>query len=109
MRDLINKHKAPESGEWKIQLNMLISFIFSESTGETRNFNILSDNEKFMVAYETEDIVNDIFISLKTSYQSEEQIMREGSGFKFKSVDRLEYKLHKIKLRRGGSYIEYPE
>ena len=91
MRDLINKHKTPESGEWKIQLNMPISFIFFESTGETRNFNILSDNEKVMVAYETEDIINDIFISLKNSYQSEEQIMREDSGFKFESVDRLDY------------------
>ena len=32
--------------------------------------------------------------------------MREGSDFKFESVDCLDYKLHKIKLRRGGSYIE---
>ena len=31
--------------------------------------------------------------------------MREGSDFKFESVDRLDYKLHKIKLRRGGSWI----
>ena len=35
--------------------------------------------------------------------------MREGSDFKFESVDCLDYKLHKIKLRRGGSYIKSPE
>ena len=99
---MINKHKTPESGEWKIKLNMHTSFISSKGTEETCNFNILSDNEKTILAYETEDIINDLFISLKNSYQSEEQIVREGSDFKFESVDSLNYKLHKIKLRRGG-------
>ena len=65
----------------------------------------MTDNEKIMWAYETEDIINNLFISLKNNYQKEEQIMREGSIFKFESVDRLDYKLHKIKLRRGGSWI----
>ena len=83
-------------------------FISSEGTGETRNVNILSDNEKVMWAYETEDIINDLFISLKNNYQSEEQVMRGGSDFEFESVDRLDYELHKIKLRRGGSYIKAP-
>ena len=67
---------------------MHTSFISSEGTGETRNINILSDNEKIMWAYETEDIVNNLFISLKSNYHSEEQIMREGCDFKFESVDR---------------------
>ena len=57
----------------------------------------MTDNEKIMWAYETEDIINNLFISLKNNYQKEEQIMREGSFFKFESVDRLDYKLHKIK------------
>ena len=78
------------------------SFISSKGTEETCNINILSDNEKTVWAYETEDIINDLFISLKNSYQSEEQIVREGSDFKFESVDSLDYKLHKTKLRRGG-------
>ena len=62
-----------------------------------------------MWAYETEDIINNLFISLKNNYQTEDQIMREGSDFKFESDDRLDYKLHKIKSRRGGSYIKSPE
>ena len=69
----------------------------------------MSDNEKIMRAYETDDIINDLFISLDNNYQSEEQIMREFSDFKFESVDRIDYKLHKIKLRRGGSYIKSPK
>ena len=35
--------------------------------------------------------------------------MREGSDFIFESVERLDYKLHKIKLKRGGSYIKSPK
>ena len=109
LRDLINEHKKLESGEWKIQLNMHASFISSKGTGKTLNIYILSDNEKIMWVYETEDIINNLFISLKNNYQSEEQIMRGGNEFKFESVDRLDHKLHKIKLRRGGSCIESPE
>ena len=36
-------------------------------------------------------------IILKNNYQTEKQIMRDGSGFKFESVGRLDYKLHNIK------------
>ena len=54
------------------------------------------------------NIINNLFISLKNDYQLEEQIMRGGSDFKVENVDRF-YKLHKIKLRRGGSYIKYPK
>ena len=32
-----------------------------------------------------------------------------GSKFDFDSIDLLCYKLHKISLRRGGSYIDCPE
>ena len=35
--------------------------------------------------------------------------MRGASDFKFESVELLEYKLHKIKLKRGGSHIDSPE
>ena len=99
---MIKEQKTPESGEWKIQLNMRTSFISSKGTGETCNINILSNNEKIMWAFETEDIINNIFISLKL----EEKIMRGGRYFKFESVDRLDSKPHKIKLRTGGSNIE---
>ena len=97
LRDLISEHKTPEYGEWKIQFNMHTSFTSFEGTGEIRNANILSNNEEVIWAYETEDIINNLFISLKNNYQSEERIMRGGSNFKFESVDRLDYKLHKIR------------
>ena len=35
----------------------------------------------------------------KNNYQSEEQIMREGNDFILERVERLDYKLHKIKIK----------
>ena len=35
--------------------------------------------------------------------------MRKGSDFIFESVELLDYRLHKISLKRGKSYIESPE
>ena len=35
--------------------------------------------------------------------------MIKGSDFVFDSVDLLDYKLHRARLRRGGSYIKSPE
>ena len=34
--------------------------------------------------------------------------MTEGSDFIFESFERLDYKLHKIKLKRVGSYMKSP-
>ena len=33
----------------------------------------------------------------------------KGSDFVFESVDLLDYKFHRVRLRRGGSYIKSPE
>ena len=99
LRDLINDHKITESGEQKVHLNMHVAFISSNDTGEIGNINILSGNEKIMWGYNTDDNINNLFISFKNNYQSEEQIMREGNDFILERVERLDYKLHKIKIK----------
>ena len=47
LSDLINDHKAirNETKEWKTQLNMHVTFISSNDTGETRNIFAWSNNE----------------------------------------------------------------
>ena len=35
--------------------------------------------------------------------------MIKGSNFVFESVNLLDFKLHRVRLRRGGSYIKSPE
>ena len=55
---------------------------------------------------ETDKIVKDLFDSFLQRYQKGlEESMRE-SEFVFDNVDSLYYKLHKISLNRGGSYID---
>ena len=88
---------------------MDVNFISSKDTGEARTINILSDNEEIMLGYETDDIIINFFESFLNNYQKEEQIMRGASDFVFESVELLDYKLHKIKLQRGGSYIKSPK
>ena len=87
---------------------MHVAFISSNDTGEIGNINILSGNEKIMWGYNTDDNINNLFISFKNNYQSEEQIMREGNDFILELAERLDYKLHKIKIKWEGSNIKSP-
>ena len=48
--------------------------------------------------------INYLFESLLDNYQKEEQIMIGGNDFNFKSIELLQYSLHKIKL-----YMDPPE
>ena len=48
------------------------------------------------------------FLSLLNNHQEKFKIIK-GSNFVFESVDVLDYKLHKVSLRRGGSYAKSPE
>ena len=88
---------------------MHVNFLSSKDTGEARTINILSDNEEIMLGYETDDININFLKSFLNNYQKEEQIMRGTSDFVFESDELLDYKLHKIKLQRGGSYIKSPK
>ena len=57
---------------------------------------------------DTDDIIREIFRYFLHNYQEEEPIIR-GSDFVFESVELMDYKLHRVRLRRDGSYIKSPE
>ena len=61
-----------------------------------------------MIGSDIDDIVNNLFITLKENYINDLARM-EGSEYHFERVSLLRYKLHKISLRRGGSYIDSPK
>ena len=62
-----------------------------------------------MMGDETDEIIKELFQSLLQRYQEGlEESMKE-SEFVFDSVDFLEYKLNKIGLNRGGSYVDSPK
>ena len=87
---------------------MHVNFISSRDTGETRIYYVWSDNVSIMQGSDTNDIIREIFRSFLHNYQ-EELKMIKGSDFVFESVDLLDYKLHRVRLNRGGSYIKSPK
>ena len=83
---------------------MHVNFISSRDTGETRTYYIWSDNVSIMQGKITNDIIIEIFYSFLYNYQKELKNIK-GSDFVFESLDLLEYKLHRVRLKRVGSYV----
>ena len=91
---------------WKIQRNMHVHVISSKDTGETHIYYILSDNVSIMQGKDAYDI-RETFRYFLHNYQEKLKMMK-GSIFVFESVDLMDYKLHKVGLKRGGSYVKSP-
>ena len=54
------------------------------------------------------DVVDELFESLFSRYQTGLEISIRESGFLFDSVQRLYYKYREVNFKRGGSYIDSP-
>ena len=102
--DLINDHRIARR-VWKIQINMHVNFISSRDTGETRIYYVWSDNVSIMQGIDTNDIIKELFESFLHDYQEKLKTIK-GSDFVFESVYLMDYKLHRVRLKRGGSYIK---
>ena len=88
---------------------MAINFDSSKDSKQTRTMYSPSDNIEVIIGIETDKIIEDLFDSFLQRYQKGlEESMRE-SKYIFDNVDLLYYKLHKISLNRGGSYIDSPK
>ena len=61
-----------------------------------------------MINDETDEVIKELFDSLKNRYQSNLELMK-GSEFVFDYVHLLYYKCHKTNPNRGGSYIDSPD
>ena len=57
---------------------------------------------------DTDDIVRQLFRYFLHNQQEKLKISN-GSGFVFESVELMDYNLHRVRLRKDGSYIKYPE
>ena len=121
LSDMINNHKIygklkvhsgnkiidyRTSGEWKIKLTMLINFMSSKDSEETRNMRTKSHNVEILMGSETDDIVKNIFESLLQKYRKRLEEKMRGSEFVFVSADLLYYQLHKIIMKRPRSCID---
>ena len=87
---------------------MHVNFISSKDTGETRIYYIWSDNVSIIQGENTNVIIREIFNSFLNNYQKGLKNIK-GSDFVFESVDLLDYKLHRVRLKRGGSCIKSPK
>ena len=120
LTDIINDHKAQgewnvhsgnevinykTQGEWKFQLTMTISFIFSKDSDVICTMHRKSNNIEIMMSNETNEIIEEVFESRLQRYQKALGEKMRRSEFVFDSVDFLHYNLHKISLNRDGSYI----
>ena len=103
LSNIINKHKT--QGEWKIQLKMAINFIYSKDSDEICTMHTKTNKVEILIGCETNEIIEEVYESLSQRYQEGLEEKMKGSEFIFDSVDVLYYKLHKISLNRGGSYI----
>ena len=65
------------------------------------------DNIEIMISDETDDVIKELFDSLKSRYQNNLESMKE-SEFVFDYVHLLCYKFHKINPNCGGSYTDSP-
>ena len=87
---------------------MHVNFISSKDTGETRTIYVWSDNVSIMWGSDTDNTIRELFRSFLHSYQEEEQIISRRK-FNFESVELMDYKLHRVRLKRVGLYKKSPE
>ena len=88
---------------------MAINFMSSKDSDETHTKHTKSHNIEIMMGNEIDEIIEELFESLLQKYQERLEESMKGSEFVFDSVDLLYYKVHKISLNRGRSYIDSPK
>ena len=99
--DLINVYKA--KGEWKLQLSAEISF-FSQKPGsnEMRTMYTRSTPEEIIIGCQTEEVAENLIMSILQKYQDNSQNKMKGSDFIFNGVNYLYYDLNRITISKGG-------
>ena len=97
-----------KSGTWKIQLTIEINFISSKDTKEERVIHSRSSNIKFTSYDDANEVVDELFESLRSICQRNLETTMRGSDFVFDSVQLMYFKCHKVNFKRSGSYINSP-
>ena len=106
---LLGDQKNSTKDEQKVQLTMEINFRHFTNPSKNYTFYVKSTNTEMRNGDNTNDIFAEIFKTFLENYNREENILRNGSNFVFDSVDITYVQFHKIELKRGSSYIPFPE
>ena len=98
-----------KSGTQKVQLTKAINFISSKDVDEERVIHSTSDNIEFTSCNDANEIIDELFESLRSRYQVNLETSMKGNDFIFSSVQLINYKCDKINFKCGGSYIDSPD
>ena len=71
---------------------------------QSKSFNI-----KFTPYNDANEVIDEFFESLLSTYQVNLETSIEENEFLFDSVELMYYKYHKVYFRRGYSYIDSPD
>ena len=97
------------SDAWKIQLTTAINFVSSKDAEAERVMHSRSRNINFPPCSDTNDVIDELFESLRSKYQINLETSIRGSDFIFDLVQMMYYKCHRVNFIRGGSYIDSPD
>ena len=87
---------------------MRLNLISSKDTRKACTIYVWIDNISIMRGTNTDDIIRELFWSFLRTYQEDSKMIK-GSNFIFESVELMDYKLHRVRLRRSGSHIKSSE
>ena len=68
-----------------------------------------STPEEIIIGSETEEVAENLIMSILQKYQDNLQNKMKGSDFIFNGINYLYYDLNRITISKGGSYIESPK
>ena len=97
LKDIINHLKTSDT--WKILLIITINFISSIGNDEEHVMNSKHDNIEIMISDEVDEVIKELFKSLKNRYQNNLESIK-GSGVVFNYVHLLYDKCHKKIMRK---------
>ena len=97
------------SDTWKIQLTIAINFITSKDPKEEHVMYSRSNSIKFASYNDADEVVDELFESLRSRNQGNLETSLRESDYIFHSVQLRFDNCHKVNFRRSGSYIDSPD
>ena len=97
------------SDTWKIQLTIAINFISSKDAKEEHALYSRSNSIKFASYDDADEVVDELFESLRSRNQGNLETSLRESDYIFHSVQLRFDNCYKVNFRRGGSYIDSPD
>ena len=96
------------SDTWKIKWTIAINFISSKDVEEEFLMHSTSNNIKLTSCSDVNEVINELFPSLRSRYQDNLEKSMRGSDFIFYSVQRMHCKCYQVNFERGSSYLDSP-